>query len=390
MTCTMQSRLFLAAGIALLAAPAFCAVKVGDAAPPITVDALLPAQPVESMGPAALAGKAVVLEFWATWCGPCVDAIRHLNELADQFAGRPMRFLSVTGEEQAVVEKFLKLRPIRGSVGFDHGDRLLHAYGFDGIPVTVLIDAHGKVAGITSPDNLNAKVLEGLLAGNRLKLPPIPSDLIPVLSEADGPKPLVSLMIRPATGSNSSMYNGPGKYQITNFQVREIVSSAYDVPSEFVTGEAANDPARYDVSVIGPKSLDPALQKLRADALAIALNLNVKRETREVDGLLLKAPHGKPAGWPDAPSSGSKTMWGNGQVHMTGGDMAQLATIVRSVLHKPVANRTGLAARFDLELDYDQKRPESLLEVLRAAGLEFEPAKLPTEFLVANRAESSK
>ena len=99
------------------------AVKVGDCGPAIHFDKLLPEQPAANASFEALAGKAVVLEIWATWCGPCVGAIPHLNELAEKFKDRPIVFLSVTNEEPAVVEGLLKKRPISGLVGIAHIER---------------------------------------------------------------------------------------------------------------------------------------------------------------------------------------------------------------------------------------------------------------------------
>ena len=103
------------------AGQAFGTVKVGDRAPEIRLDKLIPEQPVANVSQQALEGKAVILEIWATWCGPCVEAIPHLNRLVTQFRGRPVVFLSATDEEATVVEGFLKKRTIEGLIGNGKG-----------------------------------------------------------------------------------------------------------------------------------------------------------------------------------------------------------------------------------------------------------------------------
>lgn len=68
--------LLLAAGPLPATLPA-----VGSPAPEIVLDRLLPEQPVANAGLRALAGKAVVLEFWGIWCAGCTNNIAHLNQL---------------------------------------------------------------------------------------------------------------------------------------------------------------------------------------------------------------------------------------------------------------------------------------------------------------------
>jgi uncharacterized protein (TIGR03435 family) len=62
-----------------------------------------------------------------------------------------------------------------------------------------------------------------------------------------------------------------------------------------------------------------------------------------------------------------------------------LVRSMQHVLQKPVIDRTGIDGRFDLSLQYDDDRPESLLEALKEIGFYFKEAKIPTEFLVVNK-----
>jgi thiol-disulfide isomerase/thioredoxin len=115
--------------------------KIGSVPPPLTLGKTLQGPAASELSWEKLKGKVVVLEFWATWCGPCVQAIPHMNDLVDQFRDKPVVFISVTSENEDVVQAFLKTHQLKACVGIDDYEVLNHAYQVEGIPHAIIVDA---------------------------------------------------------------------------------------------------------------------------------------------------------------------------------------------------------------------------------------------------------
>jgi uncharacterized protein (TIGR03435 family) len=380
-------RCSLAVALVAVSAAAFAGVKVGEPAPDLRLDLLLPDRPAADATLQALAGKAVVLEFWATWCGPCVAAIPHLNDLATKFNGRPVVFLSVTDEARPVVEEFLKKRPIQGWVGIAKTSKLSESYGVEGIPATFLIDAAGKLAAELYPEQLNAAVIEDLLAGRPVKAPPGMSFDFSVKRPDDsaGPAPLLDMIIRPASTSATGMSSGKGKLVMKGGELTWFLSYVYQMPRSRVVGEGLSDHTRYDLSLSLPGASPAAFNALARELLCAAFKVKAGSETRDTDVWVLTAPNGKPAGLAESDGYGGSS-WnsGNGKIRMTNCNMADLARAMESAVNKPVVDETGVAARYNIELTYDS--PGGLPEAIRKLGLRMEPARRPIEFLVVTPA----
>ena len=85
-----------------------CALKSGQLAPEMDVQSLA-GQKISTQN---LRGKIVLLNIWATWCGPCVQEIPQLNALKNQFLGDTnVVFLALTDDPTAKVERFLANTP---------------------------------------------------------------------------------------------------------------------------------------------------------------------------------------------------------------------------------------------------------------------------------------
>jgi len=92
-------------------------------------------------------GKVVILDFWATWCGPCVRALPELLKATSSFNKKNVALLAVNqGESTKVISKFLKKKQLKAlSVIMDETRKIGGDYKVKGIPKTVIIDQKGVV-----------------------------------------------------------------------------------------------------------------------------------------------------------------------------------------------------------------------------------------------------
>ncbi len=109
-----------------------------------------------------LAGKVVLLDFWATWCAPCREALPHMREIAKKFQGQPLVVLSVSldDDEQKWKDFLAKNQmtwPQYRDGGF--GGPIARMFGVEAIPHTFTIDADG----VLQDEHIGDAAIEGKL-----------------------------------------------------------------------------------------------------------------------------------------------------------------------------------------------------------------------------------
>ena len=91
-------------------------------------------------------GKVVMLNLWATWCGPCIEEMPLLNELADEYAQHGLSIVAIAGDENAQdVHSFVQETPLHFDVLLDPQGAVGTEYGITGYPETFLIDRDGRL-----------------------------------------------------------------------------------------------------------------------------------------------------------------------------------------------------------------------------------------------------
>ncbi|WP_235935050.1 TlpA disulfide reductase family protein [Candidatus Laterigemmans baculatus] len=156
-------------------------LTIGSKAPPLDIEHYLHKdddkfQPVTKFEE----GKTYIVEFWATWCGPCIQSMPHLAELQREYADQNVRLVSISNEELETVQTFLK-KPVPDKEDLTFGELTsaytlttdpdesayqdyMQAAGQNGIPTAFIVGKSGLIEWIGHPMSMDeplAQVVDG-------------------------------------------------------------------------------------------------------------------------------------------------------------------------------------------------------------------------------------
>jgi cytochrome c biogenesis protein CcmG, thiol:disulfide interchange protein DsbE len=130
-------------------------VKLGESLPTLSLN-YLGKQP-------ELAGRPLLVEFWATWCPPCRKSIPHLNEIYAKYKTQGLEIVGITDEDEATVKKFQKQIPMDYSVAINTPGSIYKQFGIQAIPTAFLVDKEGKIVWTGHPMDLTEAEIQAVL-----------------------------------------------------------------------------------------------------------------------------------------------------------------------------------------------------------------------------------
>jgi thiol-disulfide isomerase/thioredoxin len=349
----------------------------GTPAPPLDSLKLLQAPSDARADWSSLKGKVVVLEFWATWCSPCVASLPHINQLVESLDPSKFQFISIDDEDLKDVQTFLTKKKMTGWVGVDTSGAVFAWYGIKSRPTSIIIDGNGKIVAATEIDSVSATDLQAVAEGKSVAFKPteeiVPSSGAYVPDTATQPLFAVSVSKSAPDAKTSQVNHPPTGTDFLGNHADGLMTTVFDVFENRYFVKEPLPEGHYDLRmnfVDMPKFvMDAAVQQ----AVLSALHLQIQPKTVTKSAYLLRATDAsKKLLSPSGSTHKVKRGYWHGIYILMNGSMDDLGYVLATGLENPVINETGIDGTFDARFNVNGTDIDSLNAVLKdKLGLEL-------------------
>jgi uncharacterized protein (TIGR03435 family) len=356
---------FLLGTVSLWAHP-----EKGTPAPPLVFTQLLQAPSGARADWASLKGKIVVLEFWATWCSPCVASLPHLNQLVESLDPAKFQFISIDDEDLKVIQAFLAKKKMAGWVGIDTSGGVLAWYGVKSWPTTIIVDGNGKIVAATDIDSVSAADLQAVAEGKSVAFKPttetVTSSGPSAMDAATHPLFAVSLSKAAPDAKLTRVNHPPTGTDLLGVDADSLVAEAFDVFADRYVLVGTLPDGLYDLRMNFADVPNSVITSVVQQAVLSGLHLQVQPKTVNRSVYILRATDAsKKRLGPSASSHKVKRGYWHGVYILMNGTMDDLAYVLATGLENPVVNETGIEGTFDARFKVAGGDVESLNAVLK-------------------------
>jgi thiol-disulfide isomerase/thioredoxin len=346
---------------------------------------------------ASLKGKIVVLEFWATWCSPCVASLPHLNQLVESVDPANFQFISVDDEDLKAVQTFLTKKKMSGWVGVDASGGVFGLYGVESRPTTVIVDGSGKIVAVTEIDSVSAVDLQAVAEGKNVAFKPameITEASAPLSPDAERSLFAVSVSKASPDAKTVLAKHPPTGWDLLGEDADSLMTDVFNV---FGNRYVLKDPlpeGRYDVRVNSVDVPQTMIDSVVQQAVLGALHLQIQPKTLTRPAYILRATDAsKKLLSPSASTHAVKRGYWHGNFLLMNGTMDDLTYVLATGLENPVLNETGIDGTYDARFKVAGGDVDSLNAILKdTLGLELVPGnqEMSITVLEVSKQEKSK
>ena len=391
--------------LALFVAPLALAEqpRVGELPPPLQLSGAI--QPAKGLDPELrdLRDRVVIVEFFGTWCGGCISALPHANEIVARFGEREFDYVFVSEEDPDSLREFVGKNEVGPALLVDDNGRTASGWGINRWPTAVVIGRDGRVAAITHPTELTDQVIEQLLDRQ-----PIEVDAVALTTEPDldweatasvaapADEILGQAVLRKSRATQSAVRVGDdGTIVADGASIENLLAIAgdarvYDVEHDVPDLDAGQT---YRVSIRAPDGSPATARRQLRDLIETSFGATLSVEPMTSEFIVITRIPDAPEPTKSDYEGGGGGRWHEGTVKVRAATIEFLGRLVamdHDMSFKRSLDESGLDGTYDFEFQYTEGDDASLNAALANYGLKFtkEPRTLNTVSLRRRTAEA--
>lgn len=344
-----------------------------------------------------LKGKPVILEFWATWCGPCIPAMKKLDKLQQKF-GDDIEIITVSSENRERLEKFIKKTKTSLRIVSDTTHHKKFKYKI--IPHSIIIDKNGIVQAITSPENINENVIKDLIANNAINLDLKDDFYIDPNLKVETLKTVANSDYRiELKGYDQKKRGGSKLLKDTEGNINGILMWNSTIPRLYQTLFKIASPSRmvfkdnlkeddfpyhkehqYNLTIEVSNKYQSNWREIGVEFLNKSFDVNAKIGIDSLECYVLRNVANTIK---QSNSSSSEFRFMGTNLKAKKIKMSKLAAFLENFTPIPVLDKTNLNGEYDIDLEWQAEDPKTIHSELKKYGLELVRAstKLPVEVM---------
>lgn len=371
-------------------------IEIGSAIPDFSIPL---ANQSEHIDQDALKGKITIIEFWATWCSPCIGAMEHLDELRAQYP-TDLQVIAVSQESFERVRGFIQQKEFDFLFAIDSAGVLNNYFPHRIIPHSIIIDQQGVVRAISKPSEINAEIIQRLIDQKDIHLPlkveNTAFDYFADYFEVDT-NTLEKFEIQPSIPGIGTFSKNPNsgpfagrRISLHNYMIDDMYRTAYQTSSYRMQYEM--DKAQFDYEnpkhkfcldlIVKPEE-QALLYPILIEELEKTFPIKTRLEQKTIDVAVLFRIDSISV--PLLPGVTSDQMTARGDYYKnSNARFEDLSSYLEDygIVGLPVLNETGDSNAYQIDFSFSPEEKGSFQAALREMGLGIKRAQRTVDVLI--------
>lgn len=340
--------------------------------------------------------KIIILNFWATWCAPCVQEFPHLENLQNEFIDDLQVFTITSSDSEERINKFLTRFKTTLPIVINNSRTLKKVFPHRTISHTVLIDKKGIIKAITTPDKITLDIISKILKNEPIDL--AEKKDLPKNNEYDPQEHLLAdnaIFQITLTGyrQGAPSYLQPfrdGRALFSNIPIAKMYEYAHGFQPAIRTVWNVKDIEKYSgeneelysLEIIAPTKSETEVREIMITHLFKNFDLKSKIVNEKVSVKILQRNNDTLKLKQADPNSQNSGGYSGKGINVVNAPISTLTRFLGNFLGIPVIDQTGLKGGYDISFPWFPEDPDNIHKELHKLGLKLVDANKKIDLLL--------